>query len=531
ERRRWNDAIAAANANDSAGLLTAENDARVRDWLAQRGPGAAWTPLDVETYLSAEGATLTREADGSIVSSERRPDKDTYTITGTTPLATITAVRLNVIALDALPMKGPGRNDNGNFHLSEVTLRLFDPGAASPIDLKVRRATADFNQTDWGIDRAVDGKSDTAWGIHPAEGASHYAVFELAEPLTLNPGARLAISLAQLHGTGHIIGSFSIAMTGDPAERAHALPAAAELALSIGESERTREQQTAIAAAAMRYIAEDALAKLPPQAAVFAAAKRVGLVAGEANAKTVALDAPKPVHLMERGELDKPRAEIPPGALSALTHLPARFALRNPEDEGERRAALADWIAHPGNVLTWRSVVNRVWHYHFGRGICDTPSDFGEMGGAPSHPELIDWLAVWFRDDAKGSLKQLHRLIVTSQTYRQSSQFRANAAAIDGDNRFLWRQNRQRLDADAYRDFARAASGRLDLAMGGPGVQQFARGAAIQLTPALDYAAYDWNVDSARRRSVYRYVWRGIPDPFMDALDFPDLGLLSPVRG
>jgi hypothetical protein len=153
------------------------------------------------------------------------------------------------------------------------------------------------------------------------------------------------------------------------------------------------------------------------------------------------------------------------------------------------------------------------------------------MGGTPSHPELIDWLAVWFRDEAKGSLKELHKLIVTSATYRQASLNRDDMGTVDNDNRLLWRQNRGRLDADSFRDFTLAASGTLDLTMGGPAMKHFKQGPGPQLTPTLDYTAYDWSASGACRRSIYRYVWRGIADPFMEALDFPDLGLLSPVRG
>src|SRR5205814_9337171 len=126
-----------------------------------------------------------------------------------------------------------------------------------------------------------------------------------------------------------------------------------------------------------------------------------------------------------------------------------------------RRAALADWLADERNPLTWRSIANRVWQTHFGRGICDTPSDFGRMGGVPSHTELLDWLACELRDNG-GSLKKLHRLIVTSAAYRQSSAHRQDAAEIDGDNRLLWRMNRPRLDAESYRDAVLTASGRLD---------------------------------------------------------------------
>jgi Protein of unknown function (DUF1553) len=208
----------------------------------------------------------------------------------------------------------------------------------------------------------------------------------------------------------------------------------------------------------------------------------------------------------------------------------AYHAMPGPDTDAARRASLAIWISDKNNVLTWRSIVNRVWHYHFGRGICDTPGDLGRMGGMPSHPELLDYLAVWFRDDADGSLKRLHRLIVTSQTYKQSSQVRPDAAQIDGDNRLLWRFNSLRLDADSIRDITLQSSGVLDLTQGGPSIEQFSQRPGPQLTPALNYAEFDWSMPSAHRRSIYRKVWRGIADPFMDSLDFPDLGLLAPVR-
>jgi hypothetical protein len=219
------------------------------------------------------------------------------------------------------------------------------------------------------------------------------------------------------------------------------------------------------------------------------------------------------------------------GALSAIHALPARFTKAHASsDEAARRAALANWLADEKNPLTWRSIANRVWHYHFGRGLCDTPNDFGRMGGTPSHPELLDWLACELRDHG-GSLKHLHRLIVTSATYRQSSEHREDAAKVDGDNRLLWRMNRLRLDADSYRDYVVATAGQLDLTMGGPSVRQFVTGPPVQLTPTLNYDAYDWSALPKHRRSIYRFVWRGVPDPFMDTLDFPDLGMLAPSRG
>jgi hypothetical protein len=242
--------------------------------------------------------------------------------------------------------------------------------------------------------------------------------------------------------------------------------------------------------------------------------------------------APKVVHVLRRGDIHKPGEVAAPGALAAITALPGRFDFNDPNDEASRRAALADWLAAPGNPLSWRSIVNRVWSHHFRCGLCDTPNDFGRMGGAPSHPELLDWLAVWFRDDVHGSLKQLHRLILLSATYQRQSYTSAAVASdsVDAQNRFLWRMNRRNLDAESFRDAVLQISGRIDLRMGGPGIQQFTQSTGSQLTPKLHYDQFDWNHPSAARRSIYRVVWRGIADPFMESLDFPDLGLLAPKR-
>ncbi|MBL8230720.1 MAG: PSD1 domain-containing protein [Bryobacterales bacterium] len=231
---------------------------------------------------------------------------------------------------------------------------------------------------------------------------------------------------------------------------------------------------------------------------------------------------PRPVHVLDRGNVNAPLKPAQPGAIGT------RFAIADPMSEGSRRAALAEWIARPDNSFTWRSIVNRVWHYHFGSGIVDTPSDFGKMGSQPTHPQLLDWLAVWFRDEAGGSLKQLHRLIVTSHAYRQTSANRADAAAVDGENRYLWRMNRTRLDAESLRDSMLVAAGQLDLTMGGPAVRQFFF--KDDHSPVYDYARFDPDSPEARRRSIYRFIVRSVPDPFMDRLDCPDPSMLAPKR-
>ena len=180
--------------------------------------------------------------------------------------------------------------------------------------------------------------------------------------------------------------------------------------------------------------------------------------------------------------------------------------------------------------------MNRVWQYHFGRGLVDTPNDFGRMGSLPTHPALLDWLAVDFRDHGQ-SLKRLHRLIVTSATYRQSSRIAdipaaqtAKAIAADVDNRFLWRMNRQRLDAECVRDTVLEVSGRLDLRMGGPSDRQFTLRPGVHVTPVVDYSQFNLDSEAGRRRSVYRFLFRTLPDPFMEAFDCPSGDELTPLR-
>ena len=241
----------------------------------------------------------------------------------------------------------------------------------------------------------------------------------------------------------------------------------------------------------------------------------------------VPLAKPREIHLLARGDVKRPGTVMAAGAVAALEHAPAEFVLEKPADEGARRAALAKWITHPKNLLMRRSIVNRVWHYHFGRGIVESTNDFGKMGGEPSHPELLDWLAYWFAENGQ-SPKKLHRLIVTSATYRQASRLNEAGQRVDAENRLLWRQNRQRLDAESIRDAVLAASGKLDLTMGGPSVKQFFF--KDDHSPVYDYTKNDVDGAGNYRRSVYRFVVRSVPDPLMETLDCPDPSMITGRR-
>ncbi|MEE2825792.1 MAG: DUF1553 domain-containing protein, partial [Planctomycetota bacterium] len=240
---------------------------------------------------------------------------------------------------------------------------------------------------------------------------------------------------------------------------------------------------------------------------------------------------PRRVQVLHRGNIEEPREDAVPGVIPLNAEDPFQFPsdeLAGEPGEGQRRAILAKWLSSKQNPLTWRSIVNRVWHYHFGRGIVDTPNDFGRMGSQPSHPELLNWLAVEFRDGG-GSLKDLHRLLVNSATYRQASDDRPACHERDAQNRLLWKMDRRRLSAEEIRDTILSVAGRLDLTMGGPGFYLFEL-EKTEHSPHYEYHKFDHDNVNTFRRSIYRFIVRSQPDPFMTTLDCADSSQSTPTR-
>ena len=496
----------------------------------------AWVGMEILGVVSTGGATLTRQQDGSWFAGGVRPDHDTYIVTARVPAGPLAGVRLEVLPDDRLPQHGPGRWENGNFHLTEFRAFLSSPGETDGgRAIPFARATADHDEgAAISAAQAIDGKPETHWGIHPRYGERHEAVFEPRGMESPAPGALLTLLLEHQTGAvGHGIGRFrlSVATNAAALARIRPLPPPLRALLETPAAERTPAQKRDLALGILRLQNRAALEALPAPRLVYAISRDFP-PDGE-NFKPTR--HPRPIHLLARGDLARPGEEVQPAALACLPGMSPLLAMGEGDEESRRRAALARWVSDDRNVLTWRSIVNRVWAHHFGRGLCDTPNDFGKMGGTPSHPELLDWLAVWFRDDAKGSIKALHRLILTSETWRQST-FGGQGMGVDPDNRLLWRQARERLTAEEVRDTLLALGGRLDLTMGGaPAVQFIDHGDATFNTggaPAfLDYDHFDPDAPAARRRAVYRFLFRTVPDPFMDALDCPDGGAFTPVRG
>jgi len=224
------------------------------------------------------------------------------------------------------------------------------------------------------------------------------------------------------------------------------------------------------------------------------------------------LPQPRKTTLFIKGDFTRPSDEVQPGVLAVLPPLPAGAKAD--------RLALAHWIIDPKNPLTARVIVNRVWQQYFGRGLVETENDFGTMGRLPSHPELLDWLAVDFMEH-HWSLKHLHQLIVTSATYQQSSVIRPAAAAVDANNYMLWRQDRLRLDAEVVRDVCLATSGLLSSKMGGAPVYPPIPEGVMSLGQVK--RAWPLSKGSDRyRRGIYTFIFRATPPPALSVFDAPD---------
>ena len=233
---------------------------------------------------------------------------------------------------------------------------------------------------------------------------------------------------------------------------------------------------------------------------------------------------PGRAYVLSRGDPAHRLEEILPGGLSAIEAVDGRLGTSDMSD-GERRLRFAEWVTHASNPLTARVMANRIWHYHFGRGIVGTPNDFGRNGEPPTHPDLLDLLATQFTKGGR-SFKKLHRLIMTSATYRQSSNWRKGAAEVDVENTFLWRYQPRRLEAEVIRDSMLAVSGELNFDAGGPGFRPF----DLHISNSHFYDLKDIDTPEYNKRTVYRIAVHSARDALMEAFDCPDPSTKTPHR-
>jgi hypothetical protein len=499
---------------------------RQKAWEVEAARSAVrWTPIKPASAVSAEGATLTAQPDGAILVTGKNPATDVYTVATRSGLTGITAIRLEALADENLPSKGPGRTKHGNFVVNEFSLAVKLPDDKEPRAIPLRNASADYSQPEFAPSGAADGNPTTGWAIGPREGQRHLIVFQTPEPLQLPPGTSLTFTIDQRHGSQHTLGKFRISVAaGLQHAQAVLTPDAVADALLI-PAERRSTEQAAMLAAYYRTIDPEA-AKLTKKVADHAAtAPKYPPTLAQTLTEN---NTPSKTYVHIRGDFQRHGAEVTPGTPSCLP------ALSDPEPrtqnpESPSRLDLARWLVDPANPLTPRVTVNRIWQHLFGRGIVATPEDFGTRGAKPTHPELLDWLASEFI--RRGwSQKAMIKLIVTSRTYRQSSRIRPELLAKDANNLWLARQNRFRLEAENVRDVYLAASGLLNPAVGGPSI----RPPLPADIAALGYAgSVTWRESKGMdkyRRGMYIFFQRTVPYPMLATFDSPDSNVCAARR-
>ena len=240
---------------------------------------------------------------------------------------------------------------------------------------------------------------------------------------------------------------------------------------------------------------------------------------------------PPPSYFLIRGDPFSPGSETSPGFVTVATYGDPETEIPRPSGRTSgRRLALAEWITSRDNPLTARVAVNRIWHHHFGRGIVRTLDNFGTMGDLPTHPELLDWLAVEFMDRG-WSVKEMHRLLMTSQAYQMvSGHVDAASAEADPDNQYLWHYRAHRLEAEALRDSIMMVSGGIDLTVGGPGIFPYVPEEILETSQGKGHWDNQADGPDVWRRSVYVFRRRSLGFPFFDTFDLPDQNQTAAAR-
>ncbi|MFM9966541.1 MAG: DUF1553 domain-containing protein [Planctomycetaceae bacterium] len=531
------------------------------DWersVASQSEGS-WTILDPTVWKTDKGATLTKIDGTTLLVDFSTPANDVYTITFDPPNDTpITAIRLETLNHPSLPMMGPGRAD-GNFVLSEfevLTESNSQPSVLNPQPFA--KAIADHSQDGYPISDAIDGKPKTGWAINvkPNSGAMlnvpREAVFFPKQPIVAKPGTKLIVRMHQLHSVpNYLVGCFRISVSGASAD-VLAVPASIKKIVSTPAKKRSKQQVEQLQTA---FKNSDPRRK--PLADKLDGLKKQLDALNKAIPTTLVMKAkaePRQTHIMIRGDFLRKGAAVEPGVPDVLSR-ESKVESREPSKKNlsssrlstlNSRLEFAKWLCSPENPLTARVTVNRAWQAFFGAGLVPTENDFGTQGDPPSHPELLDWLATELmgtggEEESEAtpasrplapspspplssnpwSLKQLHRLIVTSATYRQASHLRPELRERDPANKLLARQSRLRLEAELIRDVCLSASGLMTRHLGGPGVNP-PQPEGIYIVTQQKKPWTESTGPERYRRGMYTYYWRSSPYPMLPTFDAPD---------
>jgi hypothetical protein len=518
---------------------TAALDAEQAVWEKSVSGTAEWVAVRPITLAAEKGTTLKLQEDLSILASGTSPDTETYTLTARLPIQGVTAVRIEAMSDDSLPAKGPGRADNGNFVLSEVTLvyRSEPAGKAQPLVLD--RASASHEQATlaesnpykiWSAGSAIDGdeKGPTwGWAVLPEVGTRQEAVFETVLDVHSSADSIVTIKLAQnLDNPRHTLGRFRLSVTNSPRPVRAAgagLPAEIRGILATAADQRTPEQKTNLSAYFRSVAPSLAWAR---QQKADGEAKRRQLMSQVRTTLITKPTEPRTIRVLARGNWMDDTGEI------VLPAMPAAISWKGENGDESKSSAeagrasrlnrldLARWLVDGRNPLTARVFVNRLWKIYFGQGISRKLDDLGSQGDWPSHPELLDQLAGEFVRSG-WDIKHLVKLMVMSKAYRRSSVPSAEAFEKDPFNRWLGRQGRYRQDAELIRDQSLQAAGLLNEAIGGPSVFPYQPAGYWSF---LNFPVREWKNSTGRdlyRRGLYTHWQRQYLHPSLLAFDAP----------
>jgi mono/diheme cytochrome c family protein len=519
-----------------------ERMARWEDELRRGQP--EWTVLRPQVEeISTGGQKYLPLADGSFLAQGYAPTKHRVQMTARSDLEAITAFRLELLNDPNLPLGGPGRSILGTCALTELEVEAAPADApAKRTRIKFAAASADLELEERPLDAifddksgkrrvtgpatyAIDGKDETAWGIDAGPGRRNrerQAVFTLETPLSHPAGTILTFHLKQNHGgwnsddnQNHNLGRFRLSATGTPGAAADPLPPALRRLLDVPPAERTTAEGEALFGAFRTSLPEwteanariEALWREHP--------------AGSSQLVLASRAAPRETRLLRRGDFLRPDRPVEAGVPAFLHPLP--------EGAQPARLTFARWLVSRDSPTAARAIANRIWQTYFGEGLVSTSEDLGTQSEPPSHPELLDWLAVELMERG-WSLKALHRLVTGSATYRQSSRMTPRLLEIDPYNRLLARGPRFRVEGEIVRDIALRASGLLEPRIGGPSVHPPLP--AFLLQPPVSYGPKVWgdsSGDGRYRRGLYTFRYRSLPYPLLQAFDAPN-GDFSCVR-
>ena len=427
-----------------------------------------WNPVRYQTHKTSSDKPLHLQKDNSLLVDKTSGKNDAFHLSTLTYLDKVAALRLRVLTDKSLPKNGPGTAGNGNFVLTKLKV------SANGKPVRLVRAFADHEQPGFPITGALDDNKESGWAINVGKGqkakmnADHEAIFVFDKPIAPK-GEPIEIVMEHTLNENYLVGHFAIELS------ATAPPLPKEYQPS---TPKPRSGKVMV----MKELAK-----------------------------------PRPTFILTRGDFTRPNKEAGEVSPGVLSHVMPAFPK---SDQGPNRVDLARWIVDPENPLTPRVTVNRIWMRYFGHGLVETEEDFGTQGSAPTHPALLDYLSHRFVEEG-WSMKKLHHLIVTSETYLRSSVARPDLDDLDASNLLLARQNRVRLDAEIVRDAALCASGLFAPRVGGPGVYPPQPSGIYSFTQSKK----NWKTSTGAdryRRGMYIFFYRSAPYPLLQTFDTPD---------